>query len=81
MFCAYVLRSEANGRLYKGSCGNLDIRLQQHNSGKVRSTRPFRPWILVHSETFPTRSEAFHREQHWKTVEGAKELKGILTSA
>jgi len=32
---AYVLRSEQNGRLYKGSCQDITVRVQKHNSRKV----------------------------------------------
>jgi putative endonuclease len=78
MFYAYVLRSLQTGRLYKGSCGDLGIRLQKHNAGRVRSTKPYGPWELLHSEPFDTRSEAFRREQHWKSVAGAKELTALL---
>ena len=78
MFRAYVLRSLRTGRLYKGSCEDLDVRLHKHNAGRVRSTKPYRPWQLVYSESFATRSEAFRREQHWKSVGGAKELTARL---
>ena len=79
MFYAYVLRSEQDGRLYKGSCQNLAVRVQLHNAGRVRSTKPYRPWILVYHEIFPTRAEAFRREQSWKTPRGARELAKLLS--
>jgi len=78
MYYAYVLRSKHDGRLYKGSCGDIAVRVQRHNSGKVISTKPFRPWRLVYCEEFMNRGEAFHREQYWKTVKGAKELALLL---
>ena len=81
MFYAYVLRSEQTGRLYKGSCEDLDVRLKRHNAGHVRSTRAYAPWQLIHHEKFSTRSEAFQREHHWKTVAGAKELHLLLQKA
>ncbi|MFC1461921.1 GIY-YIG nuclease family protein [Verrucomicrobiota bacterium] len=46
MYYAYVLRSEHDGRLYKGSCADIAVRVQRHNSEKVRSTKPFRPFHL-----------------------------------
>ena len=75
MYYAYVLRSEQNGRLYKGSCRDIAVRVQKHNSGKVRSTKPYRPWKLIYFEEFKSRGEAFQREQYWKTVKGAAELR------
>ena len=80
MYYAYVLKSCKTGRLYKGSCEDLDIRLRRHNTGFVRSTRPYRPWILLHSECFETRGEAVQREHFWKSATGARELRRLLPS-
>jgi len=41
MYYVYVLKSEVDGRLYKGLTENLEIRLKQHNSGKSKSTKGF----------------------------------------
>ncbi|MBL7114690.1 MAG: GIY-YIG nuclease family protein [Kiritimatiellae bacterium] len=79
MFYAYVLQSQQNGRLYKGSCSDLPVRLNRHNNGYVRSTKPYRPWRLIYSENFTTRAEAFRREQFWKTATGARQLKKLLS--
>ncbi|MBN2302127.1 MAG: GIY-YIG nuclease family protein [Lentisphaerae bacterium] len=78
MYHAYILRSLKTGRLYKGSCEDLNRRVAKHNAGHVRSTKPYRPWSLVHHEEFATRSQAFRREQYWKTAKGARELQSIL---
>jgi len=74
MFHVYVLRSEKPGRRYVGSCKDLFKRLRRHNAGVVSATRNGIPWILVHSETFLTRSEAIMRERYFKTGRGRDEL-------
>ncbi|MFC1497505.1 GIY-YIG nuclease family protein [Verrucomicrobiota bacterium] len=80
MYYAYVLQSKKNGRLYKGSCEDLDVRLNRHNSGKIKSTKPYTPWKLIYYEKFKTRSEAFRREHYWKTPTGSKELQLLVKS-
>jgi putative endonuclease len=70
--CVYVLRSTKDGRLYTGVTSNLDRRLREHNSGKVRSTANRRPLILVYSELFKCKEDARARERYFKTPEGGK---------
>jgi putative endonuclease len=50
----YVLKSLKDGRLYKGLSTDVNARLSQHNAGKVKATKGFRPWVLVHTEQFET---------------------------
>jgi putative endonuclease len=78
MYYVYVLKSEQDGKFYTGHTDNIDRRLSEHNSGKVRSTASRKPFILVHSEIFPTRSEARWRERCLKTAWGKKQLKSSL---
>ena len=63
--------------LYKGSTDNLDRRILQHNQGKVKSTKGWRPWTLVHFETFDSREDAYNREMQLKTGAGREFLKSI----
>jgi putative endonuclease len=79
MYYVYVLKSEKDSKLYIGHTDNLDRRLSEHNSGKVRSTSARKPFILIRTEKFPTRSEARWRERHLKTAWGKKQLKSSLS--
>ncbi len=67
MFYVYILESELNGRFYIGYSESPDRRLIEHNSGKVKSTRPYRPWKKVYSEQFSTEIEAIRREREIKS--------------
>ncbi|MDF4223395.1 GIY-YIG nuclease family protein [Maribacter sp. M208] len=78
MFYVYILRSEVDGCLYKGMTNNLQKRIEEHNSGKNKSTKGFLPWILVYNEEFETRIEARAREKYFKSVVGREYLKSIL---
>ena len=77
MFYVYVIKSTINGMLYKGLTDNLERRLHQHNQGKVKSTKGWRPWILVYFEIFNSREEAYNREMYLKTGAGREFLKSI----
>ena len=79
-YYSYVLRSTKNGLLYKGSTQNLEIRLQTHNSGKVKFTSKNIPWELVISEEFSTRSEAVKREKWYKSGVGRDWINSKLQS-
>jgi len=67
---AYILLSLKNGKYYYGSTQDLEERIKKHNGGKVKSTKPFRPWKIHYFEKFGTSSEAFKREMFFKSVEG-----------
>ena len=77
MFHVYVLRSATTSRRYIGSCENVDERLRRHNLGHSKATRHGIPWILVHRESFSSRTEATRRERYFKTGRGREELDGL----
>ncbi len=60
-YSLYVLKN-SNGRHYIGISANIEKRLYSHNSGRVRSTRPYGPWRLIYSEKYPNRILARRRE-------------------
>ncbi|PJE77024.1 endonuclease [Candidatus Uhrbacteria bacterium CG10_big_fil_rev_8_21_14_0_10_48_16] len=62
MYHVYVIESELVGRWYIGCTQDVSLRLNYHNAGKVRSTKPYIPYRLVHTETFSTLREARQRE-------------------
>ncbi len=63
----YILRSEVTGKIYIGSTRNLEHRFKAHNSGKVRSTKSGRPYILIHCEEYPDYSSARKSENYLKS--------------
>ena len=78
MFWVYVLKSEKDGRLYKGLSQNIEKRLLQHNIGANRSTKGFRPWFLVFKKSFETRIEARDYERFLKSGIGREFLKNLI---
>lgn len=77
-YFVYVLESEIDGRLYKGHTFDIDKRIKEHNSGKTKSTKGYKPWKLVYFETFDTREESVLREKYFKTGSGREFIKGKL---
>ena len=77
-YFVYVLESEKDGRLYKGQTSDIEKRVKEHNSGKTKSTKGYKPWKLVYFETFETRIEAVLREKHFKSGSGREFLKEII---
>ena len=77
-FFVYVIKSQKDGRLYKGISSDLDRRINEHNLGYNKSTKSYSPWILVYSEQFGTRNDARNREKYLKSGIGREYLKNIL---
>ncbi len=66
MFYLYILKSKIDKKLYIGSTDNLRRRLLEHNSGKVKSTRPRKPFELRYYEAFYKEIDARKREESLK---------------
>jgi putative endonuclease len=79
MFTVYILYSPTFNKTYVGQTGNLENRLLEHNETAVKGfTVPYRPWTLVYTENFDTRTEAMKREKHLKTWAGRIDVKKII---
>ena len=65
----------SNGDIYKGLTENLKRRLEEHESGKVESTRNYGPVKLIGYEAYLLKSDAERRERFLKTTEGRRFLK------
>ena len=66
MFFFYVLKSLQDKKLYLGSTSDLRKRLQEHNSGLVKSTKIRAPFKLVYYEAYQSEKEARNREKNLK---------------
>lgn len=77
MYYLYILKSlNKTNELYVGSTNDLKVRFNAHNSGKVVSTKRYRPWQIVYYEAYLFEKFARLREQKLKHHGNAmKELK------
>ena len=62
----------SNGDVYKGITEDLQRRLQEHEAGKVESTRNYRPLKLIGYEGYEFKSDALRREKFLKKSEGMR---------
>ncbi|MBI2086599.1 MAG: GIY-YIG nuclease family protein [Candidatus Zambryskibacteria bacterium] len=80
MHWVYIIKS-VNNRYYIGASDNVTRRLNQHNSGRVKSTKSERPWQLIHTERYSTLSESRIREKqikNWKSRQSIEKLVGLI---
>jgi len=80
VFWVYILENTRQ-RFYVGHTDDLQRRLRQHNEpreGLGKYTHKHGPWLLVWSETHPTRSAAMNRERAIKAWKSATRIRREL---
>ena len=50
MYYVYILLNETNTRTYTGVADDVNKRLAEHNAGRVKSSRPYRPYKIINTE-------------------------------
>ena len=81
MYYVYALKSVDYNRIYVGLTSNLESRIKEHNAGKTKSTRFYRPWVLFYTENLDSRITARTREKELKSGSGREYLKGLAPVA
>jgi len=79
-FYVYVLKSERDGKFYTGYTKNIKQRFDEHQKGRVKSTKDRRPLKLIYYEGCLSQQDATHREKYLKTFHGKMFLKNRLKS-
>jgi putative endonuclease len=74
----YVLRSQKDGKWYKGCTEDIRKRFSQHNNGKFISTKGRGPFELIYYEASLSKEDAFTREKYLKSDMGKRYLKSRL---
>lgn len=78
-FYVYVLQSRSHsGELYIGCTADLRKRVEEHNHGRVASTKRYAPWGLIYYEACLNQEDAQRRERYFKTNQGRRLLKRRL---
>ena len=77
MYFVYALKSEERNYIYVGLTENVTRRFEEHQTGKNKITKPYRPFKLIYSETFSTRPEARIKEIFLKTGMGKEFLRNL----
>ena len=85
MFYVYLIKSKKiTGWKYIGSTNDLKRRFEEHNNGKVFSTKKYCPVTLVYYEAYASEEDAREREKQLKHFGNAykfliKRIKNSLT--
>ena len=70
MYYFYILYSKQLDSYYAGHTNNIESRIKKHLSNHKGYTAKAKDWILVFSENYTTKSEAYNREleiKNWKS--------------
>lgn len=78
MYHVYAIKSSVRHYVYIGITDNIERRLSQHNSGRNKTTKPYRPFEVIYTETFNTRLEAREKEKYLKSGTGREFLKTLF---
>ena len=76
-YFVYILYSQKDRKLYVGCTSDLENRIKEHNSKKVTATKNRIPLVIIYSEKFEDKTEAFNRERFLKSLWSGR-LKGKI---
>jgi len=77
MYFTYAIDSKSRNYLYVGISNNVERRLTEHNSGRNKTTKPYKPFKLIYTKEFVTRAEARAHEKYLKSGSGKEFLKTL----
>ncbi len=80
MYYTYVLQSEKDNKFYVGFTKDLKQRFEQHQKGRVDSTKDRMPLTLIYYEACISQEDATKREKYFKTYHGRMFLRRRLKS-
>ncbi len=78
MYFVYCLKSEDRNYIYVGITENIERRFNEHQLGKNKTTKPYRPFVLFYSIAFESRIAARQKEIELKSGAGKEFLKSML---
>lgn len=79
MYKVYVLYSENHNKIYIGCTSDLEDRLLSHNvMGTKGFTVKYRPWRVIHTESFLEKTDALKREKQLKTAKGREFIRSLI---
>ncbi|MBL7838157.1 MAG: GIY-YIG nuclease family protein [Bacteroidetes bacterium] len=77
MYCVYILFSEAYDRFYVGHTNSIERRIEEHNSGRNKSTSPYLPWRLIGVIKKPDKSSAVELEFKLRNLSKKRKIEFI----
>lgn len=77
----YILESQKDNSYYVGITNNLRRRIEEHNLGKVFSTKHKIPFKLIFSQDFPDKAAAMAKEKQLKSWKKRKAIERYINKA
>jgi len=77
VFIVYAIKSSIRNYIYVGLTNDVMRRIIEHNNGENRSTKAYRPFVLIYEEQYNNRSEAREREKYLKSGVGKEFLRAL----
>jgi len=78
MYFVYILKSRYDGTYYIGQTRNPEDRIRRHNLGYSKATKAKKPWELIYTKEFVTRSEAVRHENFLKGKKNRKSIEWLI---
>jgi len=81
MYIVYALHSPKFNKIYIGYTSNLEQRLLSHNELATKGyTIKYRPWVIVYTETYASKTIAMRREKQLKTAKGREFVWSVINN-
>ena len=77
-YYVYLLHNSSRNFIYIGYSEDLKARVESHNLGEVKSTKPYLPLELIHYEAYKNMKDAKRRERYLKSNKGRTTLVTML---
>jgi putative endonuclease len=78
VYYTYILYSQSRDRYYIGSSSNPEERLIRHNAGATPSTKAGRPWVIIYTEVFESKTDALKRESYLKRMKSRSFIENLI---
>ncbi|KPJ56296.1 hypothetical protein AMJ49_05215 [Parcubacteria bacterium DG_74_2] len=74
MYYVYLIKSKHKKWIYVGFTSDLKKRFNEHNLGKTKTTKGYKPFFLVYYEAYQSKKDAIIREIELKRNGQQKEF-------
>jgi putative endonuclease len=77
IFYVYAIRSLSRNYIYVGMTNNIERRIKEHNQGENKSTKAYKPFVLIYSDVQPDGISARTKEKFLKSGIGKEFLRSL----
>ena len=79
-FIVYIIYSSTKNKFYIGFTSDIEERIIRHNQKSKGFTGSTNDWKIVHTETYPTKSEALSREKQIKSWKSRIKIQELISN-